>query len=56
LGLKGEEAKPGFTQSAAIFMIKIMGLFFYLRDFPNDAGTVCPGIGYDLYSTEVFGY
>jgi hypothetical protein len=48
LGLKGEEMKPGFTQSAAIFMIKIMGLFFYLRGFPDHAGTVGPGIANGL--------
>jgi hypothetical protein len=44
LGLKGEEVKPDFTQSTSIFMIKVMRLFFYVKGFLDDAGTLGPGM------------
>jgi hypothetical protein len=45
--LGGGAAKPDFAESISNFSVKV------IDGFPEDAGTVGPGIGYDLCSVEV---
>jgi hypothetical protein len=35
--------KTAFTQSMSIFTVKIMGVFCYFDDFPDDGGVGGPG-------------